>query len=103
MVLPVLVAVTVGLVWLLAVGIDQARIVDAARETARAVARGDDESAAIARGRQAGPDGTAVAVVHDEDEVVVTATVDVAGPGRLFHFLPGAHLSARAVTTEEGS
>ena len=41
LVLPLLVAVTLGLVWLLAVGAAQVRTVDAARETARAVARGD--------------------------------------------------------------
>ena len=40
--LPLLVAVTIGLVWLLSVGAAQVRTVDAARETARAVARGDD-------------------------------------------------------------
>ena len=37
--LPLLFAVTVGLVWLLAVGAAQIRVVDAARESARAVAR----------------------------------------------------------------
>ena len=38
MALPLLVAVTVGLVWLLAIGAAQLRVVDGARETARAVA-----------------------------------------------------------------
>ena len=47
--LPLLLAVTVGLVWLLSVGAAQIRTVDAARETARAVARGDDVGAAVAR------------------------------------------------------
>ena len=44
MVLPLLVAVSLGLVWLLAVGAAQVRAVDAARETARALARGDDQA-----------------------------------------------------------
>ena len=43
--MPLLVALTAGLVWLLAVGAAQVRTVDAARETARALARGDDSSA----------------------------------------------------------
>ena len=55
MALPLLVAVTVGLVWLLAVGAAQLRVVDAARETARAVARGDDAGG----GGRAGPAGGA--------------------------------------------
>ena len=57
MVLPLLVAVTIGLVWLLAIGSAQVRAVDAARETARAVARGDSESEAVARGAQVAPPG----------------------------------------------
>ena len=46
MVIPLLVAVTIGLVWLLSVGAAQIQVVDAARETARAVARGDDSGSA---------------------------------------------------------
>ena len=57
MVLPLLVAVTIGLVWLLAVGAAQVRTVDAARETARAVARGDSATAAVARGERVAPAG----------------------------------------------
>jgi len=101
MVLPVLVALTLGLVWLLAVGIDQARTVDAARETARAVARGDDEASALARGRRVGPAGTVVVVGRSGGDVVATATATVAGPGGLLRFLGGAHLSAQAVAAEE--
>ena len=39
MALPLLLAVTVGLVWLLSVAAAQLRVVDAARESARAAAR----------------------------------------------------------------
>ena len=54
MVLPLLVAVALGLVWLLTVGAAQIRTVDAARETARALARGDDQAS---RGRRAASGG----------------------------------------------
>lgn len=103
MVVPMLVAVTLGLVWLLAVGVDQARTVDAARETARALARGDEEGAALARGRQVGPAGTVLAVSRAGGDVVATAQATVAGPGGLFRFLPGVHLHAQAVAVEEGT
>ena len=49
MVLPLLVAVAIGLVWLLSVGAAQVRAVDAARETARALARGDGEAPGAVR------------------------------------------------------
>lgn len=104
MVLPMLAAVALGLVWLLTVGAAQLRTVDAARETARAVARGDDTAAAVGRGQEVGPPGTQVRVSAGDTEVVATATARVSGPGGLFGWMPGITLHARAVaTTEESS
>ena len=57
MVLPVLVAMTLGLVWVLALAATQVRVVDAARETARAVARDDGRAPAVALGQRVAPDG----------------------------------------------
>ncbi|SFC17527.1 TadE-like protein [Nocardioides terrae] len=101
MVLPVLVAVTIGLVWLLAVGAAQVRAVDAARETARALARGDDRAEAVDRGVSVGPRGTSVAVETDGDRVVAVAEASVRGPGGLFGFLPAVTVHARAVAAAE--
>ena len=47
--IPLLVALTAGLVWMLAVGAAQVRVIDASREAARVVARGADEVPAIPR------------------------------------------------------
>ena len=99
--LPILMAVTVGLVWLLSVGAAQVRTVDAAREAARAVARGDDEAQAVAVGEQVAPDGVTVRVSTAGDRVVATASGRVAGPGGLFGFLPGAEVSAEAIAVAE--
>jgi Flp pilus assembly protein TadG len=103
LVLPVLVAVTVGLVWLLAIGAAQIRTVDAARETARAVARGDDEGDAVARGREVAPPGSTFTVSRGDGEVRVTVTGVVAGPGGLFSHLPAPQVRAEAVAAEEES
>lgn len=99
--LPVLLAVTAGLAWLLAVAIGQVRTVDAARETARALARGDDESAALAVGRRVAPEGVALVVRREGDRVVVRASGRMAGPGGLFSVIPGARLDAEAVALAE--
>lgn len=99
--LPVLLAVTAGLAWLLAVAIGQVRTVDAARETARALARGDDEAAALAVGQRVAPEGVALAVRREGDRVVVRASGRMAGPGGLFSAIPGAHLDAEAVALAE--
>ena len=101
LVLPILVAVTVGLVWLLSVGVAQVRAVDAARETARAVARGDDVGEAVARGRQVAPEGARVTVATTDGQVVATVSGQVVGPGGLFGFLPGVEVSADAVAVAE--
>ena len=101
MVLPLLVGVTLGLVWLLAVGAGQVRAVDAARETARALARGDDEATAVARGLEVAPDGSQVVVSRSGGEVHVTVTGRVAGPGGLFAHLPSPRLRAEAVAADE--
>lgn len=101
--LPLLVAVTTGLAWLLAVGADQLRTVDAARETARAVARGDTTGAAVAVGERVAPEGATVRVATTGGQVRVTVTGEVAGPGGLFEALPAAQLHAEAVAVlEEG-
>ena len=100
MVLPLLVAVSLALVWLLALGAAQVRVVDAARETARALARGDDQEAAVGRGLAVAPDGSRVTVAHGDGEVTVTVTGRVQGPGLLGH-LPSPRLRAEAVAAEE--
>lgn len=103
MVLPLLAAVTIGLVWLLAVGAAQVRAVDAARETARAVARGDAVPAAVERGRQVAPAGSRVSVRDGGGQVTAVVVGRVSGPGGLFARLPGATVSAEAVAVLEGS
>jgi Flp pilus assembly protein TadG len=98
--IPVLVSLTIGLVWLLAIGIAQVRMVDAARETARAGARGDPEASAVDQGRRAAPDATITMTVSDGD-VVATASQVVESPGGVLGFLPGVRVHAEAVTTAE--
>jgi hypothetical protein len=100
MTLPLLIGVTIGLVWLLAIGAAQVRAVDAARETARAVARGDAAGAAVARGELVAPPGSRVTVRDDGDEVTAVVAGRVAGPGGMFH-VPFARISAQAVAAVE--
>ena len=99
--LPLLAAVTIGLVWLLSVGSAQIRSVDAARETARAVARGDDVAEAVALGRRVAPDGAEVTVSSGGGQVVATSSARVEGPGGLFGFLPAVTVHAEAVAADE--
>lgn len=101
MVLPLLLAVTAGLVWLLVVGLGQLRATDAAREAARALARGETESAAVALATTVGPPGSDVTVSGSDGLVTVTVTASLQGPGGLLAALPGAEVSATATAALE--
>jgi Flp pilus assembly protein TadG len=101
MMLPLLVATTLALVWLLALAAAQTRVVDAAREVARAVARDEPRAAALALGRRVAPEGAEFRVRSGEGHVVVDVTAEVRGPGGLFRFAPGVTVDARAVAAAE--
>jgi Flp pilus assembly protein TadG len=101
MALPLLVAVTAGLVWLLTVGFAQVRMVDAARETARAIARGDDQADAFAVGRQVAPEGVSLTVSESDGLVTVRAIGRAGPPGRALAWVPEVELVAEAVALVE--
>jgi hypothetical protein len=100
-VLPGLVALTLALAWLVALGAAQVRAVDAAREVARATARGDDPAAAVALGRRVAPAGAVISVRSRGGRVVSHVSADVRGPGGLLGFLPSVNVEADAVAASE--
>lgn len=81
-VLPVLLLVLAGAVAAVVVVGAQLRCVDAAREGARAAARGDDAATVAAIVGSAAPDGAAVSSTRDGDtvRVAVVAVVAPLGP-----------------------
>jgi Flp pilus assembly protein TadG len=101
--LPVLVAATLGLVWLLALATAQVRVTDAAREVARAAARDESAGTARALGARVAPAGARIDVRGGAATVRVRVEADVTGPGGLFRFLPGVTVDAEAVAAREGS
>jgi Flp pilus assembly protein TadG len=76
-VLPVLLLVLAGAVAAVTVVGAQLRCVDAAREGARAAARGEDTATVAALVRRAAPGGAEVDAIRDGEDVRVTVTVDV--------------------------
>ncbi|MGN0063893.1 MAG: TadE family type IV pilus minor pilin [Nocardioides sp.] len=99
--LPLLLALTVVLVWLVSLGAAQVRVVDASREAARVVARGDDVSRATALARRIAPDGATVGVSHEGGDVVVETSARVAPPGGVLGSLGSVTVSSRAVAVVE--
>lgn len=100
--LPLLLSLTWGLVWLLSLGEAQLRVTDAAREAARAAARGDAVSSCVARAQQVAPGSTVVVTARD-GEVEATVTGSASGPGGLLGFLPAVTLHAEATSAAEGT
>ena len=80
-VLPVLLLVLAGAVAAVTVVGAQLRCVDAAREGARAAARGDDAANISAVTARAAPDGATTAVSGTDDEVTVTVSARIAPLG----------------------
>ena len=101
MVLPVLTVLTMALAWLLMLAATQVRVVDAAREVARATARDEDPARALALGRRVAPGGSRITVRSEQDTVVVSVRSQVHGPRGLMLVLPTATLHAEAVAARE--
>ena len=85
--------------WLLAAGQLQARLTDAARATARELARGDSTVDAIAAGHRITPDAR-VEVLRDDRLIQVSARQELHGPGPVLSGLQRT-LTATVVTEPE--
>lgn len=100
-VLPVLVGLALGLAWVVALAAAQVRVVDAARETARALARDERPAVAVALGHRVAPGSARIQIAEAGDEVRVTVTAPVRGPGGLLGFLPPVTVEAASVAGRE--
>jgi TadE-like protein len=101
MVLPVLVLFLLALVWLVGLGVAQVRVVDAAREAARAAARGEGAAAAVALARRVAPAASSAQVSQGGQRVHAVVSCAVRGPGGLLALLPPVRVRAEAVAVRE--
>lgn len=100
-VMPLLVAVALAMVWLIGLGVAQVAVTDAAREAARAVARGDSVAEATLLAQRVAP-GAQVSVSTEEGLVVVRVERRVQAAGALLDSFDGARVHAEAVALSEG-
>jgi Flp pilus assembly protein TadG len=99
--LPALVAVAVALAWLLSLGVTQGVMAQAAREGARAAARGDSVSVVRASARQVAS-GVSVTLRRSGRSVTVTASVTRTPPIRFLRPL-SREVRASATSWREDS
>lgn len=101
MVLPMILLFTIGMAWLVSVGVTHVRAVDAAREAARTVARGESAGQGASVGRRVAATGSSIHVERQSRLVVVTVSSPVRGPGGLFGFVHTFDVHAQAVAVRE--
>jgi hypothetical protein len=100
-VLPIIAAFALILLWLISAAITEIRLVDAARDAARALARGEDEAAVRTQLAETGPAGSQLVVVRDGGDVSAEVSVSADAPGWLLVPLPAIPLHASATTLAE--
>lgn len=101
--LPTLVLVAAALAWLVGVGVAQVQCVDAARDAARALARGEPEAVATGLARQSAPDGARVHIGRAGPLVEVQVTYRARPPGGLLASAASLDVRASASTPVEVS
>lgn len=103
-VLPIVAAFALALVWMLSVGIAKVETVDAARDAARAIARGDDPQQAIAIALRTAPPNAHIDIEEVSTGLItVTVTVEATPPGWLLAPLPAITVGSQATTIVEGA
>jgi hypothetical protein len=100
-VLPVLVVLLVAGLWAVGVVVANIRCVDAARDAARAVARGEPTEVAQAIAERSAPRGAEVGISHDGPDVHVVVTAAAELDWALLDGLPSAQVEGRATVRSE--
>jgi Flp pilus assembly protein TadG len=99
--LPMLMATIVFGFWVVGVVTANIRCVDAARDVARAVARGESPEAARSIGERAAPSGAVVEITRDGDYINVTVTTSRTPDWPIFKQLPAIPVEAKATIRSE--
>jgi hypothetical protein len=100
-VLPIIAAFVLVLLWLISVAVTEIRAIDAARDAARALARGADERAVRDAIADSAPPGFRMSVSHRGDWLTAAVQVTAEAPGWLLVPLPAIPLHASATAQTE--
>lgn len=98
---PLGVAFVFLLLWIVSLGLTHVRVTDAARESARLLARGESMETARSAARQHAPDGARVKVKDDDGTIVVTVTAKSRLPVPFFSRIGSRTVKATSVAARE--
>lgn len=99
--LPALALVLVAAIWAVLFAASQLRCVDAAREAARAVARGEEPAVVRQVAQEVAPEGATVDVEQVDGTVRVRVSADVSMPGPVGDAVPAPTAHGEAVAWAE--
>lgn len=99
--LPALAIVVIACIWAVSIALAQLQVADAAREAARAAARGDDAAVVTAVAERTAPDGAVIELDRSDGVVTVQVAVHVTPPLPFGEHLPSLAVSGDAVAHEE--
>lgn len=94
-------ALALLLLWVVSLGLTQVRLVDASREAARVVARGEPVAQAEALARAQAPEGATVSTSTDDGIVTVRVAATSRMPIPFFEGIGARRLEATAVAAQE--
>lgn len=100
-IIPFGVAFAFLLLWVVSLGVTQVRLVDASREAARMVARGDSVATARTTAQRDAPRGAKVSATSADGFVTVTVTADSSVPIPFFSHIGRRTMRATAVAADE--
>jgi hypothetical protein len=100
-VLPIIAAFALAVLWLVSLAVAEIRLVDSARDAARALALGVGESSVRSQILDRAPSGTRLDVVRKGSDVTVEVSLAADAPGWLLVPLPAVSLHAAATTEAE--
>lgn len=89
------------LLWIVSLGLTQVRLVDASREGARLVARGESVEAAKLAAKKLSPDGAKITVTTGDRLVTVTVQAKSAMPVPFFSGIGAREMESSSVAAEE--
>jgi hypothetical protein len=99
--MPLIAAFTLVLLWMTSMAITEVRLVDTARDAARALARGEDEAAVQGFVSGTAPPGSQLRVTRHGADLTAEVTLSAQAPGWLLVPLPAIRLHASATTQAE--
>jgi TRAP-type uncharacterized transport system fused permease subunit len=101
LVLPLIAGFCLVMLWMLTLGIAQIRAVDAARDAARALARGQGHAAVVSSAMRSAPEGARVSFTESAGTVTASVSARISPPSWVLVPLPSVDVESRSTVEVE--